>query len=278
MRRRLLQVLLALLVCALPFVAAVAPARADDVSSLLALVNALRATRGAQPLTLDPTLTRIDQAWSNHMAATGVLADDTNLPSEIPTGWSDLGMNSGFGSSITLLFNLFVKSPPHLANMVNPAFNLTGIGVAASANGTLWVTQDFEALAGTSTGTTSPPATTPVTSPPPTTPPTRASHVDTAAPTTTTTTAPTTTTTALPAPTTVPQAPTTVPTSEPWATTSPTLLPGSLSSGPLATAPAALSVDRSSNSEAGWALALAIAGIVIITAAAVCGSRTLRRH
>ena len=275
-RRRLVQLFLAAMIAAFPLVVAM-PARADNMSTLLGLVNALRAAHGAVPLSLSPTLDQIDQAWSNHMAATMVLADDTNLPNEIPSGWSELGMNSGDGSNITTLFRLFVNSPPHLANLINPKFTLTGIGVVISANGIMWVTQDFEALKSGATGTTQPPATT--TTHHPTTPVTSAPHVTTrstlATVAATTTTIPATTTTApttLAPPTTTTPATATAPAIQASGTTAASL---PATAGPLPTAPAALTVHRGGGSGAGWVLAMALVGLVVITAGAVVGMRHL---
>jgi hypothetical protein len=199
MRRRLLQLIAAVVMVAVPMVASVAPAHADNASTLLGLVNALRASHGAPALYADPTLTSVAQAWSTHMAATASLVHNSGLASEIVGGgWTEIGENIGEGGVLNAIFNAFENSPVHLSNMINPTFNLTGVGVAMGTGNTLWVTEDFEAKPGATpaptTTTTAPKATRP-----PTTTATTVAPVK--APTSTTTTAPsTTTTTVAPAP------------------------------------------------------------------------------
>jgi hypothetical protein len=209
MGRRLLHLVVAILAAALPVVLVIPSAGADNPSTLLGLVNNLRAGHGLPPLAPNPALTAAARQWSAHMAATGALVHNPALASQVPTGWTKLGENIGAGGNVTGLFNALVASPFHLANMLDPLYNLTGIGVVAAANGTLWLTEDFEAApAGglppvTGAPTTVAPATVPpttaggirpptgprVTVPPPTSlaPPPTTPTVTTAPPATTTT-------------------------------------------------------------------------------------------
>jgi len=142
MGRRVLQLVIAFLVTAATTLALVVPARADTISLLLTEVNAIRTLNGVGPLTSDPTLTSIAQTWSDHLASTGVLADNANLNAEVPAGWSNLGENVGYGTTVQVIFDLLLKSPPHLANMLTN-FNLTGIAVASSGK-YQWFTEVFE--------------------------------------------------------------------------------------------------------------------------------------
>jgi hypothetical protein len=213
MGRRLLQLLVAVLAAAAPLVLAVPAARADDAGALLAMVNNLRASHGQAPLTPSATLGSVAQAWSAHMAATNTLGHNPNLASQAGGGWTKIGENVAGAGNITAVFNAFVNSPFHLGNMLDPAYNVTGIGVAVGSGGTMWVTEDFEDLPGAPSVTTAPPTTrstpttgvrapaptAPATTVPRTTAPTRtasgaavSSSQPMAAPTTTTTaTAPT---------------------------------------------------------------------------------------
>ncbi|MDQ1421639.1 MAG: hypothetical protein QOJ52_3601 [Acidimicrobiaceae bacterium] len=202
MARRMFQLLLALMVSALPLVVAVAPARADNASALLSLVNALRASHGVGPLYADPTLTAVAQGWSAHMAYGYGLGHNPNVGSQLAGGWTKLGENVGEGGNMNAIFNAFVNSSFHLGNMLDPTYNLTGIGVAVGRLNTLWVTQDFEAKPGATPATTRPPATTPTTSRPTTTAaPTTKAPVAPASVAATTTTAAAPPTTAVPPPT-----------------------------------------------------------------------------
>jgi uncharacterized protein YkwD len=39
-----------------------------------------------------------------------------------------------------------MNSPPHRANILDPAFTHVGIGCATDGTGTIWVTEDFVGL------------------------------------------------------------------------------------------------------------------------------------
>lgn len=160
MRRRLLQLIIVATAVALPVGGLATPARADNAGTVLSLVNQLRAAHGAGPLYADPGLTAVAQQWSAHMAAAGSLSHNPNVASGAGGGWTKLGENIGAGGSVASVFNALVNSPFHYANMVDPTYNLTGIGVVPGAGGTLWITEDFEAKPGAT------PATTPTTKPP----------------------------------------------------------------------------------------------------------------
>jgi len=143
MVRRVVQLIVALLMAAIPCMLVAAPARADDLSDFLGQVNALRLLHGLSPLTTDPTLTSLAQTWSEHMASTGVLLDDPNLASEVSGGWAQLGENTAYGSSFDLLFNALLNSAPHLANMLGP-YSLTGVAEVVTSGGLTWLTEVFE--------------------------------------------------------------------------------------------------------------------------------------
>jgi len=176
MRRRLPRLIgavLAVLAVTLAWVGPAAPARADSASDLVGLVNNLRSGRGLGPLAFDPTLTQVAQHWSSQMAAAGKLSHNPGLTSAVPAGWTLIGENVGEGGNLTVIFQALVADPAHLANMLDPAYNRTGVGIVVGRNGTLWVTQDFEALAGTVVPTPTTPAPAPAPAPAPVTVTTR---------------------------------------------------------------------------------------------------------
>ena len=164
-------------------------------------------------------LTAAAQQWPVHMAAGGGLSHNANLTSMVAPGWTRIAENVGTGGSLNSVFNALLASPPHYANMTDPAFTLTGIGVVTAGNGTLWVTEDFEARVGVSPppppppappappATTAPPAAPGVTAPP--RPPTtvRAAPVAPATPAGPPPTSPAATTFATAGATTIPPAP-----------------------------------------------------------------------
>jgi hypothetical protein len=132
------------------FLAGAAPARADGVNSadeaqFVSLINQLRASVGAGPLSTDSRLTQIARSWSANMVSTG-LHHNPDLASQAPSGWTMLGENVGYGPSVQQLQTAFTNSAHHYANMVQPQFTSVGVGVVESG-GTLWVTEDYMATA-----------------------------------------------------------------------------------------------------------------------------------
>ena len=91
----------------------------------MARINALRASVGVQPLGVDAQLTGLAQGWAQHMAATGVLSH-SSLTAGITENWAKLGENVGVGPDNPTVWNAFLHSAEHYANLVDPAFNRVG--------------------------------------------------------------------------------------------------------------------------------------------------------
>jgi hypothetical protein len=124
----------------------VPPAHADtgaDESQFLSLTNALRASKGVGPLAVDSGLVSVARSWSGKMAAAGGISHNPSLASQVPNGWKKLGENVGQGGNVDSLQQAFVNSPSHYHNLVDPAFNLVGIGVVYGSGGLIFVTVDF---------------------------------------------------------------------------------------------------------------------------------------
>ncbi len=134
-----------------------ASADGNTSSDYVARINALRASVGVQPLAVDGQLSGLAQGWAQHMAATGVLAH-SSLTAGITENWAKLGENVGVGPDNPTVWNAFLHSAEHYANLVDPAFNRVGVGVAIDGRGTEWTCHKFMELVGGSTG---PPATSP---------------------------------------------------------------------------------------------------------------------
>lgn len=111
-----------------------ANANSSDVNDYLARINALRASVGSPPLTLDANLSSLAQSWTQTMASAGAISHTPNLASGVTAPWTRLGENVGMGPNSGLIFNGFVNSPGHYENLVNPAFTHVGIGVVWSGN------------------------------------------------------------------------------------------------------------------------------------------------
>jgi hypothetical protein len=178
---------------------------------------------------------------------------------QVSGGWTKLGENVGGGGSVAIVFNAFVNSPFHFGNMIDPTYNLTGIGVASGANGFLWITEDFEAK----------PGATPVTAPPTTTaPPAHPAVTAPPAPHPVATTAPTTAPAVTVPPVTAPAPPTTAAT---------LLLPVPTVPSQLA-APAPIAAHHHAAALTGMILALALTGIASVVGGAWFVNKGLGRR
>ena len=126
------------------------PAGADSVTlsppeaQFLAKINNLRASKGLGALAIDGQLTSIARNWTAHMASAGAISHNPNLATQVTENWQKLGENVGEGPDVDTLFQAFVNSPHHYANLVDPAFSLVGIGVVVAPDGTMYTTHDFE--------------------------------------------------------------------------------------------------------------------------------------
>ncbi len=83
------------------------------------------------------------------MASTGVLSH-SSLTAGITENWAKLGENVGVGPDNPTVWNAFLHSAEHYANLVDPAFNRVGVGVAIDGNGTEWTCHKFMELVGAS--------------------------------------------------------------------------------------------------------------------------------
>jgi uncharacterized protein YkwD len=110
-----------------------APVCASDV---LTCVNQIRAYYGLHSLSANGSLNATAQACADRMAASGQMTH-----SSYPGGWSTWGENiaEGFGSSVSV-FNAWMASPGHRANILRASFTQMGLG-RVSAGG--WWCQQF---------------------------------------------------------------------------------------------------------------------------------------
>ena len=112
-------------------------AGAEDVA--LMLINELRASRGLGPVAPDATMTAFARNWSFTMSQSGFRHSGGPYAENI--GWSRGGLTSPEAAALGL-HAAFVASPPHGANMTNPAWTVVGVGV--HFDGTTWhITHEF---------------------------------------------------------------------------------------------------------------------------------------
>jgi len=142
-RIRTLSAVIALALAATLFAAVPAtPASANDVPSWLGTINSFRQSRGLAPLQVDAELAGLAQQQAQANANSGRLAHTPNLAAGVSANWTKLGENVGMGLNLDIIWDAFLNSPPHLANLVDPAYTHIGIGVVINGN-TQWVTHRF---------------------------------------------------------------------------------------------------------------------------------------
>jgi uncharacterized protein YkwD len=122
--------------------AATAP---DLAQRAFELVNQARRDNGLGPLAWNGGAAAVAQAWSAHMAGSG-LAHNPSLSGDLAargvTGWHDIGENVGYAGTVDQVHARFMASPAHRANILSSQYDSVGVGVA-SAGGFVWVTLDF---------------------------------------------------------------------------------------------------------------------------------------
>ncbi|PSC72543.1 allergen V5 Tpx-1 family [Micractinium conductrix] len=117
--------------------------------SLLSLVNSARAKAGAPPLCLNAALTKAaqdhsqDQAKRRDMSHTGGDGSDVGQRAlRVGYSWRAVGENVAWGySTVQAVFDSWMGSPGHRANILSTAYKHTGLGQATS-DGIYW-TQVF---------------------------------------------------------------------------------------------------------------------------------------
>ncbi len=122
--------------------------------AVVQLVNAHRSALGLRALQNSPALTASAVWKARHMARYGYFGHDDPAPPVARTvleriracgyGGVYTGENiaEGFRTAATVM-QAWLNSPPHRADIENANFSASGVGVAASASGTVYWVQDF---------------------------------------------------------------------------------------------------------------------------------------
>jgi uncharacterized protein YkwD len=128
----------------------------EQETEILGLVNQQRARGGLPPLKFSPRLAVIARGHSYDMAMRHYLTH--NSPDGVAPADRISGVGIGYravGENIYMddnadsadvphrAMNRWLKSPEHRANIISGAFTETGVGIAQSADGNTYVTQDF---------------------------------------------------------------------------------------------------------------------------------------
>src|SRR5207302_2170764 len=105
-------------------------------------VNRDRSRHGTQRLRLSAAISRFSHRHSRRMAARIGLFDNCLSCLLHKHGWSAVGENVGYASSLRAMNRVFMNSPPHRRNILYRGFTRIGVGVVRSG-GMVWVTQIF---------------------------------------------------------------------------------------------------------------------------------------
>ena len=104
-------------------------------------INNARARNGMSQLRADRQIGYIARRHAENMASSHTVYHDANLGSEV-THWRSLGQNSGAAAGCRRLFNAFMRSAPHRANILG-SWHYMALGVQWAGR-RLYAQQIFE--------------------------------------------------------------------------------------------------------------------------------------
>ena len=121
----------------------------DDEKQFVDLINQERARQSIPPLQVDPRLSQAAQKHAEIMAQHHVLSHQFDGEPPLTTRLSNENLpsdkqaeNVSFAPNVATNHESMMHSPYHRANIMNPDYNVVGVG-AVQCGGGMWVTQDF---------------------------------------------------------------------------------------------------------------------------------------
>lgn len=112
-------------------------------AELIALVNDARAKAGLAPLAPLDELMQGARAWSETMARTNVFQhDNLKIPNGCNSAGENIALRTNGADAINGLFQQWMNSPGHRANILGDGYTHIGVGFAENG-GTIWGTQKF---------------------------------------------------------------------------------------------------------------------------------------
>lgn len=108
-------------------------------------INAARRNAGRGGLQFDTGIQYIAVDWSDEMSSTQTLRHNPNYGDQIlrHRNYRTAGENVGRGYEQDSLFQAFMNSPGHRANIESDAYSHVTVGCVTDSGGQLWVTQNF---------------------------------------------------------------------------------------------------------------------------------------
>lgn len=127
--------------------AAAAPAPLDDAyeTRIVQLVNAHRAAAGLRRLAVSPCADRFAEDWSATMARTSAVRHRSSLGTVMTACRATaVGENIAYGGvTADQMMAMWMGSPGHRANILDPRFTHLGVGAVKTSVGRTYGTQDF---------------------------------------------------------------------------------------------------------------------------------------
>jgi uncharacterized protein YkwD len=119
-------------------------AQAAYEGRVLVLVNAERTRRGLRPLAMNTCADGYANRWASSMASSGRFAHQSITPMLSSCGARRVGENIAYGNvSADQMMVMWMNSPGHRANILNPAYTHIGIGAVKTSAGRWYGVQDF---------------------------------------------------------------------------------------------------------------------------------------
>lgn len=108
-------------------------------------INIARRNAGRSALQFDTGIQYIAVAWSDEMAGRQTLSHNPSYGDQIlrHRDYRTAGENVGRGYEQGSLFQAFMNSPGHRANIESDAYSHVTVGCVTDSGGQLWVTQNF---------------------------------------------------------------------------------------------------------------------------------------
>jgi uncharacterized protein YkwD len=115
------------------------------------LINQERSSKGLQPLSYNEILAIIARNHSKEMAEYDIVSHSSpvygfGLKERVKTtfpAFKTMAENVAMGKSVEEIHESLLKSPLHYANIINPKFDIVGIGIVKKAHFLYYVTQIF---------------------------------------------------------------------------------------------------------------------------------------
>lgn len=132
----------------------VAPAKAPAPSAMavyqsrvLTLSNIERSQRGLRPLALSSCADGFADRWASQIAANGALSHQSLTTVLGSCHANRAGENVAYGNvTADQMVAMWMASPGHRANLLNPNYTHLGVGSVQTSNGRVYGVQDFLTL------------------------------------------------------------------------------------------------------------------------------------